>query len=122
MTNRPLWLTITLLIIAIVVVLWTRCNAEEPNTQKVADCKGDYCGESKPLAKPEQVAALQAEITSLKALLASALADKEALEVQFQLQMQVCNSPELAIAKAKAAQAKKQAELAKPKTAPVEKK
>lgn len=65
---------------------------------------------------------LQAKITYLEAQLASAGADKEALEVQFQLQMQVCNSPELTIAKAKAVQAKKQVELAKPKPAPVEKK
>lgn len=103
MTNRPLWLTIPLLLIVIAAIVWARCSAEEP----------------KPAPTRESQAA---DIVSLKAQLASALADKEALEVQFQLQMQVCNSPELTVAKAKAVQAKKQVELVKPKPAPVEKK
>lgn len=55
-----------------------------------------------------------AEIASLKDQLASVIAEKEALEIQFQLQMQVCNSPELVMAKAKAVQAKKKVEASKP--------
>lgn len=57
----------------------------------------------------------QTEIALLKAQLASAIADREATEVQFQLQMQVCNSLELVTAKAKMIEAKKQVEAAKPK-------
>lgn len=75
--------------------------------------------ELKPTPSIESQAA---EITSLQKQLASALADKAALEVHFQLQMQVCNSPDLAVANAKAVEARKQVELAKPKPAPVEKK
>ncbi len=99
MTRRPLWLTIPLLLLVGVVILWAHCNAEEP----------------KPTPTLESQAA---EITSLKAQLASAIADKEVIEVQFQLQMQVCNSPDFSIAKAKAVEARKLMEAAKPKDKP----
>ncbi len=54
-----------------------------------------------------------AEIASLKAQLASAQADLKATQIEFQLQLQVCNAPERMAAQLAATEAHK-AEAAKP--------
>ncbi len=68
--------------------------------------------------KPATAPDYQAEITSLKAQLASAQADLKVVSLRFQYQMQVCGQPDLAQAVAAADEARKQVEAAKPKDKP----
>ncbi len=75
MKHRPLWLTIPLLVITLVVVLWTHCNAEEPRLPILHPVPVKPPG-STPTIQPEL------EIRYLRAIVADQAAQEKATSTQ----------------------------------------